>query len=380
MPVSAGLACEVENRCRTSVWIDIDNPPQARYLLPFVRRFEEAGHDVLLTARAYGETFAILRSEDVTFEPIGSSFGKGIPRKLYGLGKRTRQLTAFLERQGPPPDVVVTASRSAAVAASKLGIPSFVIIDYEHVNLLVYRFSGSCIVHPSVIDPSIFEGRGISRERLLPFEGLKEDFTFADVDVLGVAPFPFGEGDAATARVLFRPPAEESHYFRAESRDLALELLRYLAAQDAKIIFSPRYPWQARYLDEVPSWREEPTILGEPIQPVALLTGVDAIVSAGGTMLREAAYLGVSAYSMFRGRIGAVDRHLVSIGRLALVTSPADFSGIELKRKTSILPLREKSTAADDVTTMVLERLESASKRSSRRRALLHGAVQIRRH
>jgi len=63
-----------------------------RYLLPFVRRFEGAGHDVLLTARAYGDTFAILRNEGAIFEPVGSSFGKGLARKGYGLGRRALQL------------------------------------------------------------------------------------------------------------------------------------------------------------------------------------------------------------------------------------------------------------------------------------------------
>jgi uncharacterized protein len=130
------------------VWIDIDNPPQVRCMLPLARRFEEAGHDVLLTAREYGDTFAILRSEGATFEPVGSSFGKGLPRKLYGLAKRTRQLIALLGRQSARPDLVVTGSRSATLTARKLGISSFVIIDYEYVNLFVYRLSGSHIVHP----------------------------------------------------------------------------------------------------------------------------------------------------------------------------------------------------------------------------------------
>jgi len=38
-------------------------------------------------------------------------------------------------------------------------------------------------------------------------------------------------------------------------------------------------------------------------------------------MNREAAALGVPVYSIFRGRIGAVDRQLVSEGRLVLVAS-----------------------------------------------------------
>lgn len=349
-----------------TVWIDIDNPPQARYLLPLVRRFEEAGHDVLLTARAQGDTFAILRSEGATFEPIGSSFGSGIPRKLYGLVKRTRQLTAFLERQSARPDLVVTGSRSASLVARKLGIPSFVIIDYEYVNLLVYRLAASHIVHPSVIDGGIFERRGIRPDQLMAFDGLKEDIAVADVDLFAVTPHEFDHDDESTPRVLFRPPAEESHYYRSQSRDLALELLRFLATRRARIVFSPRYSKQVRYLDEVPAWQEDPIVLRDPVPFIALLKGVDAVVSAGGTMLREAAYLGVPAYSIFCGNIGAVDRYLASIDRLTLVASPADFSRIKLIRKGSISPLRENSTTADEIINVILDWTDAASNGSRR--------------
>jgi uncharacterized protein len=338
------------------VWIDIDNPPQVRCMLPLARRFEDAGHDVLLTARAYGDTFAILRSEGASFEPVGSSFGKGVPRKLYGLVKRTRELIAVLERQSARPDLVLTGSRSATLAARKLGISSFVIIDYEYVNLFVYRLSGSHIVYPKVIDGGVLERQGFTRRRLMPFDGLKEDIAFADVDLFAVRPHEFGNGGGSTPRVLFRPPAEESHYYRSEARGFAIELLRFLAAEGARVVFSPRYSRQIAYLDEVPAWQEEPIILREPVPFVALLKGVDAVVSAGGTMLREAAYLGVPAYSIFRGNIGGVDRYLASIDRLSLLETPADFSRIELDRQRSISPLRNKPRAANDVMRMIIAR------------------------
>jgi uncharacterized protein len=338
------------------VWIDIDNDPQVRCMLPLARRFEEAGHDVLLTARAYGDTFAILRSEAATFVPVGSTFGKGMPRKLHGLVKRTRQLIGVLERQSARPDLVLTGSRSATLAARRLGIPSFVIIDYEYVNLLVYRLSGSHIVHPNVIDGGVLGRQGFRRRRLMPFDGLKEDIAFADVDLLAVAPHAFGGDSESTPRVLFRPPAEESHYYRSGAREFAIKLLRFLAAQGARVVFSPRYSRQVAYLDEVPAWQKEPIILREPVPFVALLKGVDAVVSAGGTMLREAAYLGVPAYSIFCGEIGGVDRYLASIDRLSLLETPADFSRIELERQRSISPLRNKPRAADDVIRMIIAR------------------------
>jgi predicted glycosyltransferase len=341
------------------LWVDIDNPPQARYLLPLARRFEEAGHDVLVTARAYGDTLAILESEGERFEPIGSSFGKGIPRKLHGLWARSRQLVEFVRRQ-PTIDLVLTGSRSATLGARRLGIPSFVIIDYEYVDLLVYGLSGSHIVFPDVIDPVVFRRRGIRKGRLLPFEGLKEDISFADVDFSSVAPHDFGDRNGGAPRILFRPPAEESHYYRRESRDLALELLRYLATKGARIVFSPRSDLQIRYLEDVPGWREEPIVLRRPIPFVSLLKGVDGVVSAGGTMLREAAYLGVPAYSVFRSRIGTVDRYLASLDRLSIIRSSADFSHVELSPRGSIVPLRQEPHAVDDLVHSITERLSSS--------------------
>ena len=346
-----------------TVWIDIDNPPQVRCMLPLARRFEARGHDVLLTAREYGDTFAMLQDEGVAFERIGSSFGKGAGRKVYGLLKRTRQLVAFLQRQQARPSLVLTGSRAACLAARRLGIPSFVIIDYEYVNLSFYRLAGSYIAYPNVIEGGVLERQRIPRERLLPFDGLKEDIAFADIDLLAVAPYTFGGNDGSAPRVLFRPPAEDSHYYRSESREFALEVLRFLAAEGAQVVFSPRYPRQLAYLEEIPAWQAEPIALREPIPFVELLKGVDAVVSAGGTMLREAAYLGLPAYSIFRGRIGAVDRHLASTGRLYLLQTPADFSHIEVSPRRSISPLRNKPTAAEDVIRMILAS-EAASGRS----------------
>jgi hypothetical protein len=202
----------------------------------------------------------------------------------------------------------------------------------------------------------------------MPFGGLKEDIAFADIDLFAVTPHVFGDDGASSPLVLFRPPAEESHYYRSESREFAIQLLRFLAVEGARVVFSPRYERQVEYLDEVPAWREQPIILREPVPFVALLKGVDAVVSAGGTMLREAAYLGVPAYSIFRGNLGAVDRYLASIDRLTVVASPAEFSRIKLAPKLSISPLRNDSTTAEGITNMILERT-SAARNGPRRSA-----------
>jgi predicted glycosyltransferase len=341
------------------VWIDIDNPPQTRYLLPLARSFEGLGCETLLTARASESTLSILESEGAAFHRVGSSFGKGSLRKVRGVVGRTRQLTAFLSAHNESPDFVIAGSRPSALAAMWLGIPSFVILDYEHVNLAIYRFARCYVSYPDVISGAGLAARGLSRERLLPFPGLKEDFTFANVDLAAVAPHRFESG-TAPVRLLVRPPAEESHYYRSESRELTVELLRYLAKQNVTVVLVPRYDWQMRYLDEVGPWTAPPIVLKRPVPVVALLKAVDAVVSAGGTMLREAAFLGIPAYSTFRSKIGAVDRDLASIGRLSLLASPADFSNVRLERHRQLAPLREDAAILEHVSEMIVRQAAAA--------------------
>jgi predicted glycosyltransferase len=342
-------------------WVDIDNPPQARYLLPVARRFERAGHDVLLTARAHGDTFAILRSEGAPFEAVGMSFGKGLGRKLVGLSKRTRLLTDFIGGQSKAVDFVLTGSRAAALTARTLGIPSFIIVDYEYVNLLVYELAGSHVLHPDVISPRVFRRRGVRLKNLFPFEGLKEGISFADSDLASIRPYELAESDRTHARILFRPPAEDSHYYRSETGNLAMEVLARLAVSGAQVVFSPRTRTQIGDLERVRDWQRDPIILREPVPFVSLLKAVDGVVSAGGTMIREAAYLGVPAYSIFRGRLGAVDRYLASIGRLTLLSSASEVSRLELRRTDSIKPLQSSPDPAQAVADIVVDRVRTAA-------------------
>ena len=50
----------------------------------------------------------------------------------------------------------------------------------------------------------------------------------------------------------------------------------------------------------------------------SLVAFADVLVSAGGTMNREAAVLGTPVWSIFEGRLGAVDEQLVARGPAAV--------------------------------------------------------------
>jgi predicted glycosyltransferase len=333
------------------VWIDIDNPPQVQYLVPFRAAFEAAGAQTVITARDYGATVAMLEDAGVSAQVFGARVGRGRLRKLAGLVTRARDFGAFFARTGRP-DVLLAASRPSAVAARRLGIPSFIVGDYEYANVSVYRLTGSTILHPDVIDAEVFRRRGLRARQVVGFRGVKEDLTFAGVDVDAIAPHDLGPTPADAVRVLFRPPSETSHYYDEASSAMARATLRHLAEQGALVVYSPREPGQLAYLDGLP-WRREPIVLRHAVPFVSLLKSVDAIVCAGGTMLREAAYLGIPAYSIFRSEIGGVDRWLERIGRAALLSGPEDLPRITLRRRGPLSRLDSNPRLLDELVALI---------------------------
>jgi predicted glycosyltransferase len=335
------------------LWADIENEPQVQYLLPIVEACHEHGADTLVTARDYGATFELLESRGVKFHGVGSSYGASKSAKIIGLARRSRELSALL-RQAALPDSLVCASRAAAIVARRLGIPSYVISDYEYANLTLFRWARSTILHPDVIASATYRSAGFPASRLIPFRGLKEDLTFADVDLDRVEPPPLGEPSDDLARVLVRPPAVESHYYSQRSGHIYLEALEVLARDEqAVLVLAPRYPHQISDLDGLP-FVNEPIVLKRPVPFVALLKAVDLILCSGGTMLREAAYLGIPAYSIFGSRVGAVDRYLESIGRATLLSSQEELVRIRIEKAGGLTPLRQNPGLVAEVAAIVM--------------------------
>lgn len=334
------------------IWIDIDNPPQVQYLLPFRASFEAAGLDTVITARAYGRTVEMLQAAGARPHVFGTRVGRGRVRKGAAGILRAHDQVRFFAQFGRPA-ALLAASRSAAVAAWRMNIPSYLINDYEHVHLGIYRLTGSKILHPEVIGTDQYARHGLRADQLIPFRGMKEDLTFARLDLDAVEPFELGEAPARTVKMLFRPPSETSHYYNERSTALARVALAWLAEAGVQVVFAPREPEQVALLDGL-RWRHPPVTLQRSIPFASLLKSVDAVLCSGGTMLREAAYLGIPAYSIFCSETGAVDRWLQDMGRATLLSSPAELSRIELRKRGSLCRLDSNPELLDQLAEVVV--------------------------
>lgn len=341
------------------VWLDIENPPQVQYLAPLKSGFETRGHEVVVTAMDNSITLDLLAQRGIAAHVIGSQGGSTKARKIARIVFRATQLSRHFAFNGRP-QLLVAASRAAALAAWSMRVPFFTFCDYEHIDLRVLRTTHGYVFYPDVIDETTFIRRGIRPDRLLPFPGLKESISFSGIDLSTVSAHPL-DAPPSLVRVLFRPPGEETHYYVPESRELALDLLAWLATRDdVVVVYSPRYPHQIEYLRRL-EWTRQPILLTKGVPFLKLLQAVDLVISSGGTMLREAAFLGLPAYSIFRSETGQVDQYLQATGRLVMLDSAASFDRIEIERKR-LTPL----TSSIDGVAELVQRIERVMAKASR--------------
>lgn len=325
---------------RPRVWIDLDNSPHVPFFLPIIEGLEERGYDVVVTARDAYQVCELVDYYHVRCKVVGRHYGKNKIMKVLGACLRTVELAAHMVWKRP--DIGVShGSRSQLLACFVLRIPNLTIFDYEFVATTGFIHPTWAMVPEVVPAASI----GFTNCPVLKYPGIKED-----VYLSRFHPDPSLRGRLGVGTddllVMLRPPATEAHYHNPESEVLLAEILNYLAEHaEAKTVILPRNDRQAARIRQS---YERAISSGKLIIPghvedgLNLIWNSDLVISGGGTMNREAAAMRVPVYSIFRGKIGAVDNYLVSEGRLVLLETVADV------RKKLILVRRQKDISYFD--------------------------------
>jgi predicted glycosyltransferase len=215
------------------------------------------------------------------------------------------------------------ASHHLTLAARALRIPSATTFDYEYATVqhqLGCRAANVVLV-PDAIPPERLARYGVRPPKLRQYPGLKEEYYLSDfepdagiLDALGL--------DQERVLVAVRTPSDYALYHRNPS-PLFPGLLERLGRDETV---------QAVVLARTPDQRAAVAARGLPslvvpehaVDAQSLIAFSDLVVSAGGTMNREAAALGVPVYTTFGGRIGAVDEKLLDEGRLRRLADPGE--------------------------------------------------------
>jgi len=319
------------------IWFDMTAPAHPIVFRPVIQRLREQDHEVRVTARDYADTLGLLRLHGIEHDAFGRHGGAGRARKLAQLFSRSRSMRRY-GRDGGFDLAVAHGSNDLALAAGWLGIPAVNMFDYEFATLQ-HRIGcrrARKVLTPDAIPLERLERYGVTAETHDPFPGLKEDYYLADfepdesvLDELGV--------DRARVLVILRPPPDVSLYHR-RANVLYPRVLEHLGGRESvQAVVLPRTAAQRAELATL----SLPSLIvpDGPIDAQSLIAFADLVVSAGGTMNREAVALGVPVYTTYAARLGAVDERLMRDGLLRPLSDP---EAIELVKRDGAAPTRTR--------------------------------------
>ena len=296
------------------VWIDLTNSPHVLVLRPVIDALRAGGHEVRVTARDFAQTLGLLERFGIEHEVIGRHRGGRLAAKGLGLLSRSTALARWA--RGRRFDLALGhGSNDVTVAARLLRIPCSTMFDYEWATVqhTVNCRLAQAVVVPDAIPPERLERYG-ARGKLRPYAGLKEEYYLADFEPDRAILGELGLDDAEPIIVVRTPPAVSLyHRFSNDAFDALLDRVRGMQA-----VVLPRTPEQRAQL------RDGFVVPERAIDAQSLIALADVVVSAGGTMNREAVALGTPVWTTFQGRLGAVDERLVTEGRMRVLADPAD--------------------------------------------------------
>ena len=313
---------------RTRVWIDLTNSPHVLFFRPILRRLDEAGTESVVTARDYAQTLGLLELYGIPHTVVGRHGGARITGQDDRLRPAFHGPGPLRPRHGGIRQTVSHGSNDLSVAAKLLRLHNTVLHDYEGaatMHRINFRLADKVMV-PDVIPFDALRSLGLDERRYRPYAGIKEQVSLADFDPDLTVVAQLGLDDARPIAVL-RPPATMSLYHRGLENRLFDEVLEHLQATDAQVVLLPRTPAQAAEF----SGAKAVTVPAKPVDGPSLVYAADLVVSAGGTMNREAALLGTPTWTTFAGEMGAVDRMLIESGRMRLLERPEQLA-VEKRR------------------------------------------------
>jgi len=297
-------------------------------LRPIIERLRAHGHEVVVTSRDYTETQELLALHHMNHTPIGRHGGASRVSKLMRLIQRTRRMRRF--GKGEDFDLAIAhGSNDLAIASRLLGIPEANMHDYEfavvqhHIGCRLARR----VIFPDSVPPDRLTRFGVGPEKLFQYPGFKEQYYLADFEV---DPDALDEVGVDTERVvvIVRPPPDVSLYHRKSNPLFPQVLARVGTDERVHAVVVPRTEEQRAYVKELAL----PSLIvpDHAVEAQSLVALADLVVSAGGTMNREAVALGTPVYTTFAGRLGGVDEALIRSNLLRPLTDPR---AIELEKK-----------------------------------------------
>jgi len=250
------------------IWYDACTGKHIRYGAAIAKRLRQSGHEVIFTTREHPDTLTLARI--LGENPI--VVGKYSPESLFSrLEESANRVIQFskLFRDNPPDVAISHQSVELCRTAFGLGIPVILTADTPHakaVNKLTIPFATVLVVSEAL--PKRFL-RKYCPDSVIRFKGVDEVAWIKDLE-------PLKDSEFKKPLIVVREFETKAAYALGKS-DLSAEIAKKLGVL-GNVLFLKRYG---------------KTVKEEIVDSARIVANADLVVSAGGTIAREAALQGV---------------------------------------------------------------------------------------
>ncbi len=293
------------------LWFDFTNPPHVNFYLPLIKYFRGRNYNISLTARDFVETTKLLEINNLIFKLVGKHGGKNKISKLNKLIQRN--LALFFKADSF--DLSFSSNYDAPLISWLRRKPSLVFDDNDISPNWLYSKFASYVISPESINKESMHRMGIKPDRLITYNGFKENIYVADYipDDAFLDKIPFKE------YVVVRPENLKASYVSASSVSIVSVLVNMLVKKGINVLYLPRYESDKAMVKK----HERIYIPSTPLNGLDVCFFSNAVLTGAGTFSREAAVLGIPAVSFYAGNnFLGVDKKMFSENRIFFSRDP----------------------------------------------------------
>jgi len=295
-----------------TIWFDFTNVPHVNFLLPIINHFNQAKH--IYSVKDFAETVSLFEKRiGNEYLLVGAHQGKNKFRKVLGsLGR-----TIALQRTIPRFDVKISVGGDSSNITAKLRRKISITFDDNEKapNWRYSRFSDLAF-WPDAIDDKVLHRQGF-KKNLFKYNGFKEDLYLAEYqpDQHFLKSLPFKE------YVVLRPENIQANYADGSALSIVPQLLDRFNELKRNVLFLPRYKH-----DKLLAGGFDNVFIPETaVNGMDACYFSDAVFTGAGTMAREAACLGIPAFSFYTGKeLLTVDLKMIEMDWLHFSRNPEE--------------------------------------------------------
>lgn len=320
------------------IWIDLANSPHVLFFAPIMKQLAQNKHRMLITLKDFSETLGLAERYGIHGNVIGKHSGRNRAKKVICTFTRSIRLAKHI--RGDDVDIAVSHNSYAQIIAGRIrGCKTVTIMDYEGqpANHLAFRLADKIIV-PKYFPDEMLKKFGVHFEKVYKYEGYKEQVYLSNFvpnesffkDLIEKCDLKPDWDISKTVLVTIRTDPTMAAYHHFKNPLFGPLLCQFNKNPEVTVIILPRTSEQR---GEIKAKFPNLHIPKLPLDGNNLVFYSDLVISAGGTMNREAAVLGTPAYTLFAGEMPAIDKSLIKLGRMTPILSGEDFKKIKLEKK-----------------------------------------------